>query len=98
MFLCIICYQFYPLVKRTKEMHAVLTDVTSVTRVHKLSVIVNKHGDLRTISCVPCGPLHWDDNVTANDVTTQSKRKLSETCDCYEDEYTRVGMPQNFSV
>ena len=26
---------------------------------HKLDVIVNKNGDVRTIRCVPCGQLTW---------------------------------------
>ena len=74
-----------------KEMHGVVTDVTHNRRIHKLSVVVNKNGDLRTIHCVPCGLLHWD-GVGAEGVSAVQSpvSHTGKDMSRYENEYTRV--------
>ena len=47
-----------------------MTNVLGARKVHKLDVIVNKNGEVRTIRCVPCGQLTWSydsDDVTSDD-------------------------------
>ncbi len=69
-----------------RELHGTLTDVYGARRVHRLSLMVNRKGDIRTIYCVPCGPLTYIDH--------QSEDSDSESDDinsnAKEDEYSKV--------
>ena len=42
-----------------RELHGVLTDVDEGKRVHRFSLMVNRRGEVRTLYCVPCGPLTY---------------------------------------
>ena len=51
-------------------MQTFVTNVLGARKVHKLDVVVNKNGEVRTIRCVPCGQLTWSydsDDVTSDD-------------------------------
>ena len=73
-------------------MHGVLTDVLGTKRVHRLTVVVNKKGDLQTIHCVPCGPLYLDGGGggCGEDDTRTNVSGSVYNGDFREDEYTRV--------
>ena len=71
---------------KSREVQGTLTDVYGHTRVHRLSLIINKHGDIRTIYCVPCGPLVYaEQNEQHLSMTSQEARQHLK-----EDEYSKV--------
>ena len=78
--------QFLVMFRKMRELHGTLTDVYGARRVHRLSLMVNRRGDIRTIYCVPCGPLTYIDH--------QSEESESESDDVNsnikEDEYSKV--------
>lgn len=68
-------------------MRGTLTDVYGTRRVHKLSLVINKAGDIKTIYCVPCGPLVYQDR---NDASETSSQDSIQDTSAKEDEYSKV--------
>ena len=74
----------------SRELHGTLTDVYGAKKVHRLSLVVNKKGEVRTIYCQPCGPLYLQN-------TEQSHYQSQEDCTdetVKENHYTRVSEKQ----
>ena len=66
-------------------MNGTLNDVYGVKRVHRLSVMINQNGDIKTIYCVPCGPLSYLQQ--SEDSSSTASNDLKDT---KEEEYTKV--------
>ena len=82
--LCDIFSQLRLIFSKSREVQGTLTDVYGHRRVHRLSLMINKHGDIRTIYCVPCGPLVYADQTEQLTMISQDRHNLRE------DEYTKV--------
>ena len=72
-----------------KELHGTVTDVYGARRVHRLSLMVNRHGDIRTIYCVPCGPLAYLQQQTPD---SESSGSGDLNTGAKEDEYSKVNL------
>ena len=73
--------------RRMRELHGTLTDVYGARRVHRLSLMVNRRGDIRTIYCVPCGPLTYLEHHESPESDSDSDDVNSNI---KEDEYSKV--------
>ncbi len=74
--------------RKMRELHGTLTDVYGARRVHRLSLMVNRRGDIRTIYCVPCGPLTYLDPQSGDESESES-----DNSNIKEDEYSKVRPP-----
>lgn len=75
--------------RKIRQVHGTLTDVYGSRRVHRLSLMVNKHGDIKTIYCTPCGPLAYLDQSEESDYSSRESNKQN----LKEDEYSKVSFP-----
>ncbi len=73
--------------RKIREVHGTLTDIHGARRVHRLSLMVNKQGDIKTIYCVPCGPLAYLDQTEESETSSQDTSN-----DAKEDEYSKVSI------
>ena len=64
-----------------------MTDVGGTRRVHRLSLVVNKAGDIKRIYCVPCGPLVYMDRTEGSESSSQDSIQENTA---KEDEYSKV--------
>ena len=71
--------------RKVREVNGTLNDVYGVKRVHRLSVMINQKGDIKSIYCVPCGPLSCQ--RSEDDSGSSASNDLT---DMKEDEYTKV--------
>lgn len=75
--------QFSSILSKSRTVEGTLTDVYGPGRVHRLTLVINKTGSVKNISCSPCGPLQDVDDSTEH-TETSDVRETRET------EYSKV--------
>ena len=56
--------KFYMLFGHHREIHGSLTEVFGHKRIHRVSLLLTRDGDVQTIHCQPCGPLFCSESDT----------------------------------
>ena len=83
-----LSFQFYTLLGHHREIHGTLTEVFGHKRIHRLSLLLNKDGDVRTIYCQPCGPLFYSDSAVEDSDAAESSFDVQR--EGKEIEYSKV--------
>ena len=74
--------------RNVRKLKGTLTEVYGSQRIHRLSLMVNKKGDIKTIYCTPCGPLAYMEPSEETTAVTSPEEEQEEN---YEEEsYTQV--------
>lgn len=71
--------------RHCRELHGTLTDVYGGNKVHRLSLVINKKGEVQTIYCQPCGPLYMEAEKQNSELAEEPIK---------ENHYTKVGCCQ----
>ncbi|CAH1779938.1 unnamed protein product [Owenia fusiformis] len=71
--------KLYAIMRHDRELKCVLTDIDKETRVHRLTLLINKNGNVKHIQCRPCGPLQYTEKIPEDISAAESKIKTEKT-------------------
>ena len=84
----LLLLQLWVILSRRQLIEGVVSDVYGSMRTHRLSLVLNRHGAVASISCVPCGLLH--DVTNEGQAVHDDDDEQTTLTETRENQYTKV--------